>query len=70
MSKPITMKKILKLVSFIKDDADQWCVKDVNGNVGGDVKGHVLGDVRGNVEGDVEGDVVGGVGGSVLERKK
>ena len=53
------MEEVLKLVSFSKDNKDQWCVKEVNGDVFGNVLGNVRGDVRGNVEGFVEGSVGG-----------
>ena len=58
------MEEILKLVSFSKDNKDQWCVKEVNGDVFGNVLGNVRGDVFGDVVGDVLGDVLGSVGGS------
>ena len=50
------MEEILKLVSFSKDNKDQWCVKEVNGDVFGNVLGNVRGDVLGSVGGS-EGNV-------------
>ena len=46
MSEQITLKEVLELVTFEKDDGE-WGVKDVRGSVWGDIQGDVEGNVRG-----------------------
>ena len=65
MTKQITIEEALKLVSFTKNDYDEWEVEDVRVNVNGDVYGTVHGDVEGSVNGHVHGDIGGDVEGSV-----
>ena len=50
MSEQITLKEVLELVTFEKDDGE-WGVKDVRGSVWGDVEGNVRGSVLGHVKG-------------------
>ena len=59
MTKQITLKEALELVTFHQNDEGAWCVSDVFDDVHGDVFGDVHGNVFGNVLGDVEGDVHG-----------
>ena len=63
--KKITLKEVLRLVSFEKHDGN-WIVMDVLGGVGGSVKGGVGGQVWGSVEGHIGGCVMGVGGGDVL----
>jgi len=63
MKKEITLKEVLKLVSF-ENDCGNWVVNDVLGDVVGDVMGGVGGSVGGAVGGHISGGVMG-VGGDV-----
>ena len=72
MTKQITHKELLELVSVEQNAYGEWCIVDVTGTVHGDVRtvlgnvdGIVYGDVRGDVKGDIGGSVDGGVRGSV-----
>ncbi len=65
MTRQITLKELLKLVTVGQAFNGDWYIVDVKGNVSGDVKGFVLGDVEGDIEGDVKGHVDGNVKGNV-----
>ena len=65
MTKEITRKELLELVTVKQTYDGGWQIIDVKGNVHGDVEGFVLGDVRSHVYGDVKGDVLGSVAGTV-----
>ena len=59
MTKQITLKQALELVSFIQDFQGDWHVDSVYGNVGCHVYGNVGGDVTGFVGGNVHGTIDG-----------
>ena len=79
MKKEITLEEVFKLVTFVKNDADQWRVLVVKGDVG-TVRGNILLRVQGSVGGkasvggaiwgdvlnDVIGDVMGNIEGTVI----
>ena len=81
MTRKITLKEALELVTFEQGVDDTWYIVkvhdsiqgsvdgsifcDVNGGVGGDVKGTVNGNVHGNINGTVLGNVDGNVHGNV-----
>ncbi len=52
-----TMKEVLELVSFERDENGKLQICDVNGDVLGDVNGDVYGEVGGDVLGNVFGNV-------------
>ena len=74
MTKEITLKELLELVTVKQNAIGRWCIINVHddvlgnveGNVWGNVHDDVLGDVNGNVLGDVNGNVLGDVNGNVL----
>ena len=61
-----TIEDVCNLITFYKNFAGDWCVKDVLGDVYGNVTGNVRGDVLGDIEGNVRGDVIGDVNGDVV----
>jgi hypothetical protein len=69
MTKQITIKEALELVSFDYSHDCGWLVRDIYGDVkgivNGDVAGNVGGNIYGHVKGIVNGDVVGNVNGTV-----
>ena len=65
MTKQITLKEALELVTFSHVPGKGWEVRNVRGNVFGNVDGAVWGNVNGGVGGAVNGAVVGAVCGSV-----
>jgi len=67
MHKIPKIEDIYNLITFYKNFAGDWCVKDVMGDVYGNVTGNIQGDVLGDIEGDVRGDVLGNVNGSVSD---
>ena len=77
MTKEITLKELLELVTVKQNAIGRWCIINVHddvlgnveGNVWGNVHDDVLGDVNGNVLGDVEGNVEGNVNGTINGRE-
>ena len=65
MTKQITLKEALKLVSFTKDEEGEWRINDVFDSVNGSIWGGVFCNVNGPVGGDVCGNVCGTVKGKI-----
>lgn len=59
MTKKITLKELLELVTVEQNADGRWCIINVFGNVRGNVSGNVWGNVNGNVWGDVNGTING-----------
>ena len=55
MTKQITLKELLEIVSVVQTSDGSWHIVDVKGNVLGNVKGNVEGNVDGYVGGKING---------------